>query len=120
PVDAGRRDAEVRFAVPARGPLEDLAGRCSVAAEPRMRQRIEGIVEEQATRIRYYPSRPHSSIAQLVPVVEHAGNPPLCLSLKSMRLRPALTAGSKCQEVALRPPDSTSLHRFAGGGKIGS
>ena len=77
-VDNRVGDAECRLGIAAGGALENFAGRDRIAAEGRMRPRVQRI-EEQAHRIGGDPCRPDRNAAQLIPVVEH-GSVPRCSS----------------------------------------
>src|SRR5262245_31127260 len=73
---AGVRQAKGGLAVVPRGALEHLAGGDRAAPDRRVGQRIEGI-EKQAARVGGGPGRPKRSSTELIPVIEHAKDPPI-------------------------------------------
>ena len=69
-IDDRVRDAERRLAVAAGGTLEHLAGGQRIAADGRVRPRVQR-VEEHPPRPRGHAGRAQGRAAQLVPVIEH-------------------------------------------------
>src|SRR5262249_9030386 len=67
--DPRSRNAELGLQIPARGPLEYLAGGQGAAANRCVRQRI-GRIKEEPARARYRPGRPEGGTTELVPMVE--------------------------------------------------